>query len=335
MIETRSVSIIIPTFNGAARIEACLKALLDQVPSRNVEIIVVDDGSIDNLPEVIQRYPSVRLLSQANAGPAAARNRGALEASSEIILFTDDDCVPMPGWLAAMLKPFADPAVVGAKGIYRTHQRELAARFVQIEYEDKYHLMAQLPEIDFIDTYSAAFRRDRFLEMSGYDQSFPVACAEDVELSYRMSARGWKMKFAPDAIVYHTHPKTLSAYLRKKYKFAFWRVLAVRKNPAKGVKDSHTPQIMKLQLLFLPALLFTAAVDLSVRPRVSLSAIITGLFLMSTLPFAFRAVRKDFLVGIFSPALLAARSCAQMLGVAAGLLYARRHPAKIPTQSAI
>ena len=64
--------------------------------------------------------------------------------------------------------------------------------------------------------------------MNGYDTSFPVACAEDIELSYRMSARGWKMKFAPQAIVYHTHPATFSNYLKKKYKFAFWRMLAVQ-----------------------------------------------------------------------------------------------------------
>ena len=114
----------------------------------------------------------------------------------------------MPNWLDAMLAPFKDPGVVGAKGIYRTRQKSLAARFVQIEYEDKYRLMAGLASIDFIDTYSAAFRRDRFLEMNGYDTSFPVACAEDIELSYRMSARGWKMKFVPAAIVYHTHPDT-------------------------------------------------------------------------------------------------------------------------------
>ena len=319
MIETCSVSIIIPTFNGASRIEACLKALLDQTHSRNVEILVVDDGSTDNLSEVIRRYPAIRLLTQANAGPAAARNRGALEAGGEIILFTDDDCVPMPDWLAAMLKAFDDPAVVGAKGIYRTHQRELAARFVQIEYEDKYHLMASLPEIDFIDTYSAAFRRDRFLEMSGYDQSFPVACAEDVELSYRMSARGWKMKFVPDAIVYHTHPKTFSAYLKKKYKFAFWRVLAVRKNPAKGVKDSHTPQIMKLQLLFAPALLLAAAFDLVVRPTVPASALVLIAFLLTALPFSLRALKKDPVAGLMSPVLLAARAGAQFLGVMGGL----------------
>ena len=180
--------------------------------------------------------------------------------------------------LDAMLEPFNDPEVVGAKGVYRTHQRSVAARFVQIEYEDKYRLMAGLPSIDFIDTYSAAFRRDRFLEMSGYDTSFPVACAEDIELSYRMSARGWKMKFVPAAIVYHTHPDTLSRYLKKKYKFAFWRVLAVRKNPSKGVKDSHTPQIMKLQLLFAPALLLAVAFDLMVRPAVPASALVLAAF---------------------------------------------------------
>jgi GT2 family glycosyltransferase len=333
MVEARSVSIIIPTFNGASRIGNCLEALSSQIVGRDVEILVVNDGSTDNTASVVGSYPGARLLTQANAGPAAARNRGALEARGTILLFTDDDCVPLPNWLDAMLEPFKDPEVVGAKGIYRTRQRRLAARFVQTEYEDKYRLMARLPEIDFIDTYSAAFLRDRFLEMSGYDTSFPVACAEDIELSYRMSARGWKMKFAPAAIVYHTHPDTFWNYLRKKYKFAFWRVLAVRKNPGKGVKDSHTPQIMKLQLLLLPALLPAIAFDLTMRPAVPVSALVLAAFLFSTLPFTVRAMRKDPMVGLLSPALLAARSCAQMLGVAAGLIYARRKPAALPTNS--
>jgi len=325
-IEARSASIIIPTFNGASRIGNCLDSLVKQTAGQNVEILVVDDGSTDNTANVVRGYSSVRLIPQANAGPASARNRGALEAQGKILLFTDDDCVPMADWLEAMLGPFMDPDVVGAKGIYRTHQTSLAARFVQIEYEDKYRLMAGLPSIDFIDTYSAAFRRDRFLEMTGYDTSFPVACAEDVELSYRMSARGWKMKFVPAAIVYHTHPDTFPRYLKKKYKFAFWRVLAVRKNPSKGVKDSHTPQIMKLQLLLAPALLLAVVFDLIRRPMVPVSVLVLGGFLLSTLPFTRQAIRKDVIVGILSPILLAARACAQVLGVAAGLMYARRKP---------
>src|ERR1700734_4201914 len=283
-IEVNSVSIIIPTFNGASRIGHTLDALLMQTAGRNVEILVVNDGSTDDTASVVGRYSAVRLISQANAGPAAARNRGASEARGTLILFTDDDCVPMPDWLGAMIKPFEDPKVVGAKGIYRTHQKRLVARFVQIEYEDRYRLMADLDCIDFIDTYSAAFRRDRFLEMTGYDTSFPVACAEDAELSYRMSARGWKMKFAPAAIVYHTHPETLSRYLRRKYKFTFWRMLALRKNPSKAVKDSHTPQLMKLQLLFAPALVLAMAFDLAVRPAVPASLFVLAAFLLSTLP---------------------------------------------------
>jgi GT2 family glycosyltransferase len=334
-IEDRSISIIIPTFNGASRIGNCLDALLKQMPGRDVDILVVNDGSTDNTAEVVGGYSGVRLINQRNAGPAAARNRGALEARGTLLLFTDDDCVPMPDWLDAILKPFDDPEVVGAKGIYRTHQKRLAARFVQIEYEDRYRLMAHLDCIDFIDTYSAAFRRDRFLEMAGYDISFPVACAEDIELSYRMSAQGWKMKFAPAAIVYHTHPDTLTQYLKKKYKFAYWRVLAVRKNPSKAVKDSHTPQLMKLQLLFAPALLAAAAFDLAVRPVFPLSLLVLVAFLLSTLPFVLRAIGKDPIVGLLSPLLLAARSCAQLLGVTAGLIYARRTPVESPSRSPV
>lgn len=286
---------------------------------------MVDDGSTDAIADVVRQFPGVRLLRQQNAGPAAARNHGAREAKGEIVLFTDDDCVPVADWIESMKAPFSDPNVVGVKGIYRSAQRELAARFVQIEYEDKYRLMARLPSIDFIDTYSAAFRRTNFLAMDGYDTSFPVACAEDIELSYRMSARGWIMLFAPNAVVYHTHPDSLWKYLRKKYKFAFWRVLAVRKNPAKAVKDSHTPQVMKLQLLFPPALLMAVLLDTIYRYPIFTPLVLCA-FLVTTLPFAARAFRKDPLVGSLAPLILAARACAQFFGVAAGVIRARQKP---------
>jgi GT2 family glycosyltransferase len=334
-VGSKPVSIVIPTFNGVSRIGNCLDALLKQVAGRDVEILVVNDGSTDDTATVVASYLGVRLLTQANAGPAAARNLGASEARGGILLFTDDDCVPVPGWLDAMLAPFDDPEVVGAKGIYCTNQKSLAARFVQIEYEERYNLMSRLHNIDFIDTYSAAFRRERFLEISGYDTSFPVACAEDIELSYRMSALGWKMKFAPAAIVYHTHPDTFWCYLKKKYKFAYWRVLAVRKNPAKGIKDSHTPQIMKLQLLFAPALFVAVAFDLVARPSIPVSLLVLAAFLFTTLPFAFRAIAKDLVVGLLSPVLLAARACSQFLGVAGGVIYGWRKLPEVPIRSTV
>jgi glycosyltransferase involved in cell wall biosynthesis len=328
-----SVSIIIPTFNGASRIGNCLDALVKQTTEQSTEILVVNDGSTDNTADIVGRYSSVRLINQANGGPASARNRGAKEATGTIILFTDDDCVPTPGWLHSMIGPFDNPEIIGVKGAYRTLQTGVMARFVQTEYEDRYRMMADLPFIDFIDTYSAGFRLDHFLQMKGYDTSFPVACAEDIELSYRMSEHGWRMKFVPTAIVYHRHPDTFWRYMKKKYKFAFWRMLALRKNPKKTLKDSHTPQVMKFQLLFLPALLSAVCCDLVLAPRLPASALVCAAFLLTTVPFAVRTIRKDLVVGLLSPFLLAARSCAQLLGVTAGLVSASRTPAKTATES--
>ena len=101
-------------------------------------------------------------------------------------------------------------------------------------------------------------------------------------------------------------------------------MLAVRHNPGKIVKDSHTPQIMKLQLLFLPMLLLSAAYDLVTR-RVWLAPVVVMVaFGLSTLPFVIRAMRKDVMIALLSPLLLAARACAQVIGVAGGMMYARR-----------
>lgn len=330
---SQPVSIVVPAFNAAGRITPCLQALCQQAGPWNAEILVVNDGSSDNTAEVVGRFSQVRLINQANAGPASARNRGAFEATGAIVVFTDDDCVPVPGWLDAMLKPFADPEIVATKGVYRTCQKELVARFVQTEYEDRYRLMKKSDSIDFVDTYSAAFRRDHFLEMNGFDPQFPLACAEDAELSYRMAARGWKMRFVPEAVVYHKHPQTLSEYLRKKYKFAFWRVVALHSNPQKALKDSHTPQLMKLQLLFIPALLVAAVVGLSERLSVFSLAIVVLAFFLSTLPFVLRVLNKDPSVALASPLLLATRSGAQLLGVAAGLTYSAIKPVKVVTKS--
>lgn len=313
------ISIIIPTYNGAKRIGKCLEALAQQDYQNDYEILVVDDGSKDNTAALIEeKYPQVKLMRQENAGPAAARNNGAQHASGDIILFTDDDCIPVTDWLLQMLKPFENPAVVAVKGAYLTKQPQLIARFVQLEYEDKYRLLEKESYIDFIDTYSAAFRQEVFIKYGGYDSSFPVACAEDVELSYRMSYAGEKMVFQPKAQVYHTHPDTLMNYLKKKYKFAYWRVLAVKKNPQKAVKDSHTPQLMKIQLLFIPVLILLLLGGLLEPWLFSIAGALLGLFFITTLPFAKRSLRKDKKVGMVSPLLLLGRAIAQFFGVFSG-----------------
>lgn len=315
-------SVVIPAYNAEKLLPDCLRSLTEQtIPRDQYEIIVVDDGSTDGTARAAGSFPGVRVISQHNQGPAAARNLGAQEAKGEIVLFTDSDCVPERDWVERMLEPFEqDPKLAGDKGRYLTRQKELAARFVQAEYQDKYRLLEKQQEIDFIDTYSAGFRRETFLRYGGYDTSFPVACAEDVELSFRMSNGGERMVYVSRAVVYHRHPNSWGGYFRKKYKFAYWRMLAVRKNPNKAIKDSHTPQLMKLQLLLAPAALAALAAGIFFTPVLWIGAALGVIFLISSFPFALREGRRDAVVGLVAPAALFVRALYQFAGVAAGTM---------------
>ncbi|MFQ5886888.1 MAG: glycosyltransferase, partial [Anaerolineae bacterium] len=185
-------SVIVPAHNAAKTIEECLEALHRQsLPGGDYEVIVVDDGSSDSTREKVAEY-GAKLLTQDHQGPAVARNLGVAQAQGEIVLFTDADCVPTSDWIETMLTPFRDDQIVGTKGIYRTHQKELVARFVQLEYEDKYDLMRKERYIDFVDTYSAAYRKEVFNNNEGFDPAFPRASGEDTEFSYRLAERGHK-----------------------------------------------------------------------------------------------------------------------------------------------
>lgn len=316
------ISVIIPAYNAAKTIDNCLRALLNQTVSRSeYEIIVIDDGSTDDTPQIVGSYKDITLIRQENQGPAVARNQGAKQASGDIILFTDSDCTPVADWIEKMIAPFnRDESIAGVKGVYRTDQKELVARFVQLEYEDKYDVMKKQKYIDFIDTYSAGFRREAFCAIGGYDTSFPVACAEDVEMSFRLANAGYKMIMVPDAVVYHIHPNTLTAYLKKKFKFACWRMLAVKKNPNKIARDSHTPQLMKLQLLFLPLLLFSVILVL-LGQSILFPVLVVLLFCASAVPFVVKALQKDMMVGIVALPCLMLRSVSQLWGVIYGIFF--------------
>jgi len=315
------ISVVVPAYNAAKTIGNCARALTRQsIPRGEYEIIVVDDGSTDETAAVAEAA-GAQVIRQPNQGPAAARNHGVTAARGELILFTDADCEPSPDWIERMSAPFADPDVSGAKGIYRTRQRELTARFVQLEYEDKYGRLANQTRIDFVDTYSAAYRRAVFLDNGGFDPVFSTASVEDQELSFRLSQKGYRLVFVPTAQVYHQHDRTLGEYLRRKFGIGYWKALLVRWHPEKVVRDSHTPQTLKVQLILL-GLLGIALAAWPVWPNVAGwgALALAAAFVLTAAPFLLKVLRRDAGVLPIAMPMLVVRAAALGAGLVTGYI---------------
>ncbi|WP_040335490.1 glycosyltransferase, partial [Candidatus Magnetobacterium casense] len=312
------VSVIVPAYNAAATIGRCMDGLFGQTFDRNdYEVIVVDDGSEDATVEVMEGLP-IKLYQQPNRGPASARNLGARHASGDILLFTDSDCVCDQAWIQEMVRTLDCPDVIAAKGVYRNAQRSLTSRFAQVEFEERYELLKNAQYIDMVDTYCAAIRRDVFEAIGGFDEGFPCANNEDTELSYRLSAAGYKMVFNPNAVVYHlNHPASVLKYARQKFWRGYWRMIVYKRYPQKMLRDSYTPQSLKLQILTVFALLLSLAIAPVYGPVLYISGVLTVVYAVSTLGFIRFAFSMDRPVGLLSIFYLALRA----ISIGCGVIY--------------
>lgn len=327
-VAVADASVIVPARDAASTVGATVRALLAQVPPPR-EVIVVDDGSRDATGQAAHAAGATQVLRARGEGPARARNLGLQAASGALIVFTDADCTPRPGFLAALLAPLADPQVAGAKGAYESEQRALTPRFVQLEYEERYRRMARRASIDFIDTYAAAYRRADLLALGGFDERYPFPSTEDQELSFRLAERGARLVFVPAARVGHLHAASLGAYARKKARIGYWKVATLRRHPRKAVDDAHTPGSLKLQLALAPLALAGSAAagawQAAGRPALAGAALTpAALFLLTTLPLTWAALRRDPPVGLLTPAFCLVRALALGWGVLRGLLAEAR-----------
>ncbi len=319
------ISVIIPTYNSRAYLEKCLEALNQQrLPRDAFEVIVVDDGSTDDTKSLQEQFP-IRYVFQRNQGPAAARNTGLRNANGDVVLYIDADCIATPHLLSTVQDAFREPDIMGLKGFYRTKQQELIARFAQLEYEYKYLKIARYRYIDFVDTYAAAYRRDLLLREGGFDARFPVASGEDIDLSYRLSSRGYKMIACQDMIVFHHHPDTLKKYLKRKYKVGFWRALLYKNHAEKIFSDSHTPFSVKFQVCALMAIVVCLVLSLFYSLLLWGAVALAALYFLSMLPFVSFCLLRDWRVGARTIPMVFLRDVMLAAGLAAGVVSTIMH----------
>lgn len=211
------ISVIIPARNAAVTLDRTLLALEAQdLSAGSFEVLVVDDHSHDETPEIAKRHaPLVRLISKTKSdGAGAARNLGVVHAQADVLAFTDADCFPTPGWLTHAIKAIADADLVQGRvlpdpGVPRTpFDRTLWV------HRDR----------TFFATANLTVRRDLFDSVGGFwdwTLESPRALArharrparpigEDTLFGWRACRRGARTTFASEALVYHTVlPSTL------------------------------------------------------------------------------------------------------------------------------
>ena len=184
------VSVVIPAYNHARFLPESIDSVLAQTYPR-YEIIVVDDGSTDNTPDVVRRYDGVRYVKQRNRGPARARNRGIRESHGDFLVFLDADDHLLPHHFRTCLNAYrTQPDVGWVCGDHRLFgEQDGTQPFHRCDPSPDHY--ASFLRICFITNLATVmFRREVLIDLSGFDEK--IRMCEDRELYLRL-ARRWPL----------------------------------------------------------------------------------------------------------------------------------------------
>jgi len=222
----RTVSVVIPARNEGRSITHLIHTVMQQAPDRwAVEVVVVDDGSADDTAARARDAGArvVELGSRGDGGnPAAARNRGALAAVGDPLVFLDADCLPAPGWLARLLAGHESGAAVVGGALDLPGGLSPMARCDY--YCGWYHVHSRRPagEVPNHPPGNLSVRRDEFARTPGFTEQQPVAYAhEELAWQAEIRRRGGRLVFDPRAIVYHYNRPGFRNLLRRNYRWGF------------------------------------------------------------------------------------------------------------------
>jgi len=220
--EGPTCSIIIPVFSQLEFTHRCLEAIERNTRRTTYEIIVVDNASSDETAGYLKKIGNrVRVITNTeNLGFARANNQGAGIARGEFLVFLNNDTVPQPGWLNAMVdvvRSRPDVAVVGAKLLYPDDKVQHAGVIFNKRRRSPYHVYQSLhrahPAVNREREFSVVtgacmlVRRAVFKEVGGFDESY-VNCFEDVDLCLKVRDKGYKILYTPRSMSYHYEGKS-------------------------------------------------------------------------------------------------------------------------------
>ncbi len=227
------VTVAVCTHNGGRTLRECLEHC-SRLEYPNYELLVINDGSTDDSADIAGQFRA-RLISTSNHGLSHARNVALKEATGQIIAYIDDDAYPDRHWLKYLATTFAsdgdDFAGVGGPNILPPDDG-LTAQCVARSPGGPTHVLLTDVEAEHIPGCNMAFRRDRLLAIGGFDEQFRIA-GDDVDVCWRLQARGWKLGFSPAAVVWHHRRNTVKGYFKQQLNYGRAEAMLERKWPEK------------------------------------------------------------------------------------------------------
>lgn len=231
------VSVIVPAYNEEKVIAASIASLL-RLDYPRYEVIVVDDGSRDAtylraIEAAALADGQVRVLTQPNAGKAAALNAGIEASLGDHVFCMDADSTIAPGTLKAMVRHLLAEDDVGAVAgsVKVVNTGRLLTRLQAIEYVQGLNIVRQAmgwgQVVNIIPGPVGMFRKKAMYDVGGYDRD---TFAEDCDLTLKLLHRGWRVKYEPEGKAMTEAPETLSALLQQRYRWTRGIIQAVTKH---------------------------------------------------------------------------------------------------------
>lgn len=214
------ITIVIPVFNGEETIDLCLASVTSlDYPDSSYGIILVDNGSTDATLEIAQKYNITVLHEPDIKSSYAARNKGILAAKGELIAFTDADCIVTPGWLKHLVQHWDDPTIGCFAGEIEAYQPETLVE----KFSDRAGILRQAgtlscPYLPYTQTANSAYRKEVFDKVGLFVPE--MTSGGDADISWRMQKQlGLKIKFIPEALIYHKHRNSIGGLYRQYRKY--------------------------------------------------------------------------------------------------------------------
>lgn len=223
------ISIVIATKDRADFLGRALESLAQQGGTASFEVIVADNGSRDATPEIVERAirtapHALRRIDAGNANRALARNQGLAVASSDLVLFVDDDVWLPPNFVDA------HATAQRRNGV----RRAVTGPIINVpSYDDRPRPRPANFSRAFFCTCNASVPKSALDEIGGFDESFDLYGWEDTEIGLRLRDAGVERAFAWDAFLYHIKPpEPLERAVLRTVEKATMAARLVRKNPS-------------------------------------------------------------------------------------------------------